>query len=228
MVTIMLQRDPKRDLRPTLRPAALVAAAVLYALGTGIGIWAVSTGARHTGEYALDRTIAGDRGTIVADISKVINVVFGPAVGPVWLLLLCLVLWRTLGRTVALRAGLLTLVGWFSIEVFKMLFHRHRPPTAAVHALVVETQPDSFPSGHTAFTAALVAAFFVALAGHRTVRRVVLLAGIPLIVVVAASRLVVGAHYLADVVAAPLLATATIAAVVGLGLTGRRGDRPQV
>lgn len=224
----MLRRAPKPAFRPVLRPAALALAVLLYIVGTGIGVWAVSTGARHTGEFALDRTIAADRGTVLADIGRVINVAFGPVVGPIWLLLLCLVLWRALGRVVALQTGLLTLAGWFSIEVFKLLFHRHRPPTSAVHALVVETQQDSFPSGHTAFTAALVVALAVALVGHRTLRRVVLLVGIPLIVVVAASRLVVGAHYLADVVAAPIFASATIAAAVGLGLVGRRRDNPEV
>ena len=156
----------------------------------------------------------------MADVSKVINIVLGPVVGPVWLLLICIWLWRTLGRVVALRAALLTLVGWFSIEVFKWIFHRHRPPTALVHALVVEHGADSFPSGHTAFTASLVAGVFLALAGHRGVRRVVLLLGLPLILVVAASRLVIGAHYLADVTAAPFLAWGSIAVAVALGFAG--------
>lgn len=220
----MLQRARTTAFRPRLRPAPLVLGIVLYLIGTGIGIWAVSTGARHTGEFALDRTIAADRGTVAVDLSKVINVLFGPAVGPIWLLLLCIVLWRTLGKVVALRAGLIALVGWFSVEVWKMVFHRHRPPTAAVHALVVETKPDSFPSGHAAFTTAVVVALAVALVGHPKLRRAVLLVGIPLIVVVAASRLVLGAHYLADVTAAPILVCGTIAGIFGLGLDGGRGD----
>lgn len=227
----MLQRAPRVAFRPSFRPGLIGLGIVLYLIGTAIGIWAVSTGARHTGEFALDRTIAADRGTFVADVSRVINVAFGPVVGPIWALLLCLVVWRTLGRSVALRAGLLTLVGWLSVEVWKMIFHRHRPPTAAVHALVTETKPDSFPSGHTAFTAALVVGFAVVFAAHRRLRRIVLIVGIPLIVVVAASRLVLGAHYLADVVAAPILVCGTIAGIVGLGLLGGRtadhtGDRP--
>lgn len=202
------------------RPRALVVALALYVLGIGIGVWAVSTGARHTGELSLDETLAGDRGPALADVSRVINVVFAPGVGLLWLLLICVVLWRTLGRVVALRAAVLTLGGWLSIEVFKMLFHRHRPPTGLVHALVVERQPDSFPSGHTAFTAALVAGVFLALAGHRTLRWITALVGLPLIVVVAASRLIIGAHYLADVTAAPLLAWGSIAVGVALGFAG--------
>lgn len=224
----MLQRAPKVSFRPTLRPAPLLLGIVLYVLGTVIGIWAVSTGARNTGEFSLDRTIAADRGTFVVDVSKVINVVFGPVVGPIWLVILCIVVWRTLGRVVAVRAGLLAVVSWLSIEVWKMIFHRHRPPTGAVHALVTETGADSFPSGHTAFTTAVVLAFAVAFVGHRSLRRAVLVIGIPLIVVVAASRLVLGAHYLADVTAAPILACGTIAGIIGLGLDGRRGDTAEV
>lgn len=199
------------------RPRALLAAAILYLLGLAIGVWAVSTGARHTGELRLDQTLAADRGTALADLGKVVNVVMGPVVAPVWILLVCVVLWRTLGRVVAMRAALLTLVGWFSIEVFKWIFHRHRPPTSLVHALVVERGADSFPSGHTAFTASLVAALFVVLAGHFMLRRLVLVLGLLLLIVVAASRLVVGAHYLADVTAAPLLAWGSIAVAAALG-----------
>lgn len=223
----MLQSDPEVTgraphrpprPRPVPHPQVLGLTVLLYALGIGIGVVATSIGARRDGELRLDRTIAADRGSLLIDVSRVINVVFGPAVGLVLLALLCLVLWRTVGRIVALRAGALTLGGWWSIEVFKMFFQRHRPPTSVVHALVVETQPDSFPSGHTAYTASLVVAFFLVLAGHRTLRKVILLAGLPLLVIVAGSRLVLGAHYLTDVVAAPLLAWGTMAIAVACGL----------
>lgn len=223
----MLQHDPQVSdrtprhaprARPVPHPRALAVTALLWVLGIAVGVVATSVGASGTGELRLDRTIAAHRDSVLADIGRVINVVLGPLVGPVLLVLICVVLWRTLGRVVALRAGALTLGGWLSIEVFKMIFHRHRPPTSVVHALVVETQPDSFPSGHTAFTASLVAGVFLAVVGHRKLQRIILLAGLPLVVVVAGSRLVVGAHYLADVVAAPLLAWGTIAIAVAVGL----------
>lgn len=223
-----MSRHRAPGFRPALRPIPLCVGVVLYLAGTAIGVWAVSTGARNTGEFALDRTVAADRGPVMVDVSRAVNVLLGPVIAPIWLVLLCIVLWRTLGRGVALRTGLLTMVGWLSIEVWKLIFHRHRPPTAAVHALVTETKPDSFPSGHTAFTTALVVGLAVALAGHRALRRVVLAVGIPLIVLVAGSRLVLGAHYLADVIAAVVLACGTIAGMVGLGLDGRRGDTAEV
>lgn len=223
-----MSRHRAPGFRPALRPIPLCVGVVLYLAGTAVGVWAVSTGARNTGEFALDRTVAADRGPVMVDVSRAVNVLLGPVIAPIWLVLLCIVLWRTLGRGVALRTGLLTMVGWLSIEVWKLIFHRHRPPTAAVHALVTETKPDSFPSGHTAFTTALVVGLAVALAGHRALRRVVLAVGIPLIVLVAGSRLVLGAHYLADVIAAVVLACGTIAGMVGLGLDGRRGDTAEV
>lgn len=223
-----MSRHRAPGFRPALRPIPLCVGVVLYLAGTAVGVWAVSTGARNTGEFALDRTVAADRGPVMVDVSRAVNALLGPVIAPIWLVLLCIVLWRTLGRGVALRTGLLTMVGWLSIEVWKLIFHRHRPPTAAVHALVTETKPDSFPSGHTAFTTALVVGLAVALAGHRALRRVVLAVGIPLIVLVAGSRLVLGAHYLADVIAAVVLACGTIAGMVGLGLDGRRGDTAEV
>lgn len=221
--TRLLQQLP---IRPRPLPRALALAGACWAIGIAIGIYVTALGARSTGELSLDETVASDRGSIVVDISKVINVVMGPAVGPVVLLILCLILWRTVSTRVAIWSAGLTLVGWLSIEVFKMLFHRNRPPTATVHALVTETKPDSFPSGHTAFTAALVLGLFVALCGHYTLRRLVAIIGIPLIVVVAASRLVLGAHYLGDVTAAPFLAFGTIFFVVAFTATRGVWGRP--
>lgn len=208
------------------RARALTAAVVCWVIGLAIGIYVSVLGARSTGELSLDKTVAADRGSVVVDISKVFNVVLGPAVGPVVLLVLCIVLWRTLGRMVAIWTAILTLVGWMSIEVFKMIFARHRPPTGVVHALVIETKPDSFPSGHTAFTSALVLGLFVALCGHATFRRWVLIVGISLVIAVAASRLVLGAHYLGDVMAAPFLASGTILAIAAFTTTGGKWGRP--
>lgn len=208
------------------RAPAMAAAVICWVIGIAIGVYVTMLGSRATGELSLDKTVAADRGSIVVDVSKVINVVLGPTVGPVVLLVLCVVLWRTLGRNVAIWTAFLTLVGWMSIEVFKIIFHRGRPPTAVVHALVTETKPDSFPSGHTAFTTALVLGLFIALCGHATLRRWVLILGIPLVIVVAASRLILGAHYLGDVTAAPFLAAGTILALAAFTTTGGRWGRP--
>lgn len=227
--------DDKHDTRFSWRalpiripplPSALITAFVLWAIGIAIGVYVTTRGARSTGELSFDKTLAADRGSIVVDISKVINVVLGPTVGPLLLVVLCLILWRTLGRREALWTFVLTIVGWLSIEFFKILFHRNRPPTGVVHALVVETQPDSFPSGHTAFTTSLVVGVFLGVIAHERLRRWVLIVGIPLVIVVAASRLVLGAHYLGDVSAAPFLACGTIFAVVAFTTTTGAWGRP--
>lgn len=110
----------------------------------------------------------------------------------------------------------LTIIGWLSVEMGKVLVHRMRPPAATVHALVVETKPDSYPSGHTAFAAALVfaVAATMLLAHHPT--RTVWLVGIPFIVIVAASRLYLGAHYLSDVIASAVFAGGTVLIAVAI------------
>lgn len=202
------------DLRnhwPTLLSGLLVGG-----LGLAIGAFVTTEGARHTGELALDVTLAHHRDVVLNALGLVIQVGFGPLIAPLVLAAVCVVVW--LGdHLAALVTALLTIPGWFSVEVGKFVFQRARPPAAAVHALVVEHAPDSFPSGHTAFVAALVAALFVAAQGHRRLRTVVAALGIPLVLVVAGSRLEVGAHYLGDVVAAPMFAVGTIMVLVALG-----------
>ena len=124
----------------------------------------------------------------------------------------------------------LTIAGWLSVEIGKALVHRARPPMTTVHALVVETKPDSYPSGHTAFAAALVFAVVATLVLLRRPTRTVWWVGVPFVVVVAASRLYLGAHYLTDVIASVIFAGGTVLivlAVLGPWLVRLRDRDPQ-
>ncbi|HET8599083.1 MAG TPA: phosphatase PAP2 family protein [Segeticoccus sp.] len=194
----------------------LVIGLVIGCLGLGIGAYVTTEGARHTGELALDVMISRHRDFVLSDIGLAFQVGFGPMIAPLVLLVTCAVVWVK-DHLAALVTALLTIPGWFSVEVGKFLFHRARPPAGVVHALVNEQAPDSFPSGHTAFVAALVIALFVVAHGHRRTQGWVAAIGIPLVLLVAATRLEVGAHYLGDVVAAPMFALGTILVLVAIG-----------
>ncbi|NYJ74335.1 phosphatase PAP2 family protein [Allobranchiibius huperziae] len=190
--------------------------ASMVALGLLIGVWVTSTGARHTGEYALDADLSRHRNVAGVALARLVDVVGSPLVGPFLLLALAAVLWWLIDRGTAAWFLGLAIVGWFSVTVCKVAFHRHRPPTAAIHALVVEHGADSFPSGHTALAAGIVIGAAVAVRGNRAVRSWVLLVGIPLIALVGLTRLLLGAHYLGDVVGSPLIAGGAVLLTAGL------------
>lgn len=188
----------------------------LGVIGLLLGFHLTSSGARRTGEYALDADIAAHRDTLLVDVSRAVNVVGSPTFAPFLLLLLAVLIWWRFNLGGAAWFFGLAVVGWFSVAVAKVLVHRQRPPTAALHALVIERGADSFPSGHTALAAGIVFGAAVALRHHRAATRLVLLIGVPLLVLVALSRLVLGAHYLGDVTGAPLIAGGAVLTIGGL------------
>lgn len=180
----------------------------------------------------LDIWLSEHRDGALRGIGDFVQVVFGPAIAPLILIVVCAIIWWRRDRVGAVLVALLAIPGWFSVEVGKIVFSRARPPAGIVHALVHETKPDSFPSGHVAFAAALIAALAVVFHNQPRVRTWVYAIGVPLVVIVAACRLIVGAHFLGDVVAAPFFAVGTILVLTVLGarlpavLESRLGSRP--
>lgn len=188
----------------------------MVTMGLVIGVWVTSTGARHTGEYALDMDLSQHRNVVGVALARLVDVVGSPLVGPFLLLALAAALWRLTDRGTAAWFLGLSIIGWFSVTVCKVAFHRHRPPTGPIHALIAEHGADSFPSGHTALAAGIVVGAAVAVHGNRAVRSWVLLVGVPVIALVALTRLVLGAHYLGDVVGSPLIAGGAVLCAAGL------------
>jgi len=117
-------------------------------------------------------------------------------------------------------AGVLVLVvtgaAWVSAALGKVLVHRSRPPGGVLHALVSETGVDSFPSGHTAFAAGLLAsAVLISYLYGRSAWGAAAL-GLPALGVVGVSRLYLGVHYLTDVLGSCLVAGASTLALIGI------------
>lgn len=211
------------------RVPLIVTGALLLAAGLVVGFTVNTIGAQSTGELGLDVTLAGHRDGVLSALARFINVGIGPVIAPILLLVGCAIAWRR-SRFVAVSVAGLTIAGWLSVEMGKLLVHRARPPMATVHALVTETKADSYPSGHTAFAAAFVFALAATLmlVGRRT--RPVWLVGVPFIAIVGASRLYLGAHYLTDVVASVIFAGGTV--LIAIGILGpwllRLRDREEI
>ncbi|MEO5744819.1 MAG: phosphatase PAP2 family protein [Terracoccus sp.] len=192
-----------------------VTGVVLLVVGLAVGFTVNSIGARSTGELGLDVTIAGHRDGVLSALAQFINVGIGPVIAPILLLIGCAIAWRR-SRFVAVSVAGLTIAGWLSVELGKALVHRARPPITTVHALVVETKADSYPSGHTAFAAALVFAVVATLVLLGRPTRTVWWVGVPFVVIVAGSRLYLGAHYLSDVIASVIFAGGTVLVVLAV------------
>ncbi len=103
----------------------------------------------------------------------------------------------------------LTVGGWAATAVMKVMVGRDRPDQSLLSdSLLPGVQgPTSYPSGHTAFAVSLGIA--VSLVILQTRWRVPLISGAAIFaVVVGASRIYLGVHYLSDVLASFALSTA--------------------
>lgn len=192
--------------------AALFAAAIL------LGTVAASYGP-YTPELSVDAAMGRHRSPVLASAALAVHYVLGPVGGIVLLAVVCGWLLLRRGPLHAAAFGSITAAGWLSSTAVKALVGRLRPPPQAVHALVAETRPDSFPSGHTAFAFSLSLAVVLVLA--RTVRQrwAAAAAGTAFTGAVGLSRIYLGVHYPTDVLGSALVCTA--AALVFLPIWNR-------
>ncbi|KRF47742.1 hypothetical protein ASH01_21290 [Terrabacter sp. Soil811] len=215
MTTVVTSEPASAERRRARRRAWVVWGIALLGVGLAFGFAVTAAGASRTGELGLDVLLSGHRDRLLTAAAQVVDVGLGTGIAPVLLLVGCGLVW-TRDRFAAVTVGVLTVVGWLSVEVGKVLVHRPRPPAAAVHALVAETAADSYPSGHTAFAAATVFAVVAALVLTGRSTRVAWVVGLPIVAVVALSRLYLGVHYLTDVVASVVFAGASVLVVTAL------------
>ena len=113
----------------------------------------------------------------------------------------------------AVASFLVVAVGWNSSEIAKLIVMRHRPPT--VYSLAPETGSNSFPSGHVSFAVSLAVALCFLAIGTRWFRLAVAL-GTLWSLLIAFTRLYIGAHYPTDVVGSVLVSSSAIICLTGL------------
>jgi membrane-associated phospholipid phosphatase len=151
------------------------------------------------------------------------NAVVFPAVILVGALLVRRKDWRPLALLGAAAAGAIALY-----DIFKPSVGRSRPPP---EIWIGHYSGHAFPSGHATVTVAFYAMLaFVLSKGGSPRRRVLVWSGAALVVlVVGASRVYLGAHWLTDVLGGYALGTtwAAVVIVVMLLLTSRRSDGRQ-
>jgi membrane-associated phospholipid phosphatase len=199
--------------------ARLVLGLVVFVLvGWAVGaLWTSITG---SGELGAIRDIAGERSAGLTAVARVVTWAGSAFVLVPLALVCCLVLVRAGLRREALIVAV-SLAGAILIsDVVKLLVSRPRPPVEHLQTVT----GSSFPSGHatqaSAFWFSLVLALQAAGVAPPLKRAVTGLA-LVLVAAVAVSRVYLGVHYPADVVAGVLLGTgwAVFVARTALGTT---------
>lgn len=134
-------------------------------------------------------------------------------VWPVRILVTLLLSWRR--RWVALGAWLMGIVlSEPLIGILKEAYGRPRPPQS-----LVEEVTGSFPSGHAVAGAVVAMSLVIVMVPHGPARRNLKMAAAGFAVVMAGSRIYLGAHYLTDVLAGVALGAAC--AIGGAALVQR-------
>ena len=218
----------RRELWLALLPGALLVglgigmfAGVLDAVNEQDDVWRVD-------EPVLEWLAAHRVGWLTSLATGVTNT-FGPTILPVLVAVGCGVWWLVTRRwrDPALLVAAMLLAVAVSTAI-KALVGRPRPPEMSMSVPGVETSA-SFPSGHTigAATLVLVLAYLVA-RSRRTWRATVVWAvvSVVVIVVVAATRLYLGYHFVTDVLAGACLAIAVLGVVVCVDRWPARDWRP--
>ncbi|MGO4588472.1 phosphatase PAP2 family protein [Paenarthrobacter sp. 2TAF44] len=175
---------------------------ILVAVVIAVGLAVQSVPGFTSAELAVDQNFSRNHNPVLTGLALALNLLFEPVVGA--LVVLATSLYLLLIRRSPQKAVLFALTvgsGWLSCQLFKVVIGRIRPdPTLLLDPLAPEPISNSFPSGHTCLAVALaIAAYFLA-RGSRA-EKPVLWTGMILAVIVAWSRVYIGAHYPLDVMA---------------------------
>jgi undecaprenyl-diphosphatase len=162
-----------------------------------IGLALAAVPAIGTAEISIDQLLRAHLDPAALLIASGIGAVLEPAGGLAFLLAIGAIVWWRADRLAAVRFVVIAGVSWLSVEPVKLLVQRPRPELPGANHI---TESWSYPSGHVALITALVLGLVAVT--HAKARAQVAAVGTVLVIVVATSRLALGAHYLTDVLAA--------------------------
>jgi membrane-associated phospholipid phosphatase len=214
----MLRTDPRHPQRITVLTAIVVLLVVV-----GAGLLIVATPGWSARELGVVVAVQRVENPVFDVVALTVAAVFGP-VGAAMIVAIALVWAALLTRSWRIPVRLLTVIAapWGCAEAIKLIVRRPRPDAAALPAMIVrEPVSFSYPSGHTAFAAALVCGLILVMVPvHR--RAVAIVPGAAVVLVTAWSRVYLGVHYPTDVAAAMLLVPVIVIAVERMtrGLAG--------
>lgn len=162
-------------------------------------------------ELPFDQALSRGHVPALDTLSLTIEWLLSPVQGLVIVVLVSLiVLWKTRDRMVFLTFLLVVAGGWLSSELVKIVVHRARPDYHLLaHPLSTEVNFASFPSGHTCLATALAVGFVLLLRG-RPIQKWAIVFGAVGVLIVAWSRLYIGAHYPSDVLGSMIYTTAAM------------------
>jgi undecaprenyl-diphosphatase len=165
------------------------------------GLFIVGHPAWSQAEIQIVRAVNAAHFPLMDAVALTINWMFGSGGVFVGIVLVVAVFALTRSPWSAARAALLLVVPWLVASLLKTVVGRMRPdPTMMTHLLIPSPRSHSYPSGHTAFAAAVVCAVVLSIAVRR-VRRASAAIGIALVLLVGYSRVYLGVHYPSDTIA---------------------------
>ncbi len=221
--------DPDRRLERGALIAVVFAVVLIAALFVG---WVFSTIDTDGGFARWDQSVAGwgpsHAGSFGASLMKVATYLGSSFVLVPVMTIVAIVDWRRRRRAIA--ACFLATVGIGIVLInntLKRLIMRDRPPVERL----VEAAGSSFPSGHSASAAAcwLAIALVVGWWVPRRLQPWLFAAAVAIACLVAASRALLGVHWVTDVVAGLVVGWAWfgVVAILFFGHRLRPGDRPR-
>lgn len=194
----------------------IVCVAVVLLVIVAARVMASSTAWAQT-ELPVDQFLSRHHVGVLDSVALGIQWVLSPVRGLILLLLVSVaVLVKTRDWMVAVTFALTVGGGWLSAEIVKIIVHRARPDYHLLaHPLSTEANFASFPSGHTCLAAALALGFIMLLRGRSGQKWAVAIGAVG-VLIVAWSRLYIGAHYPTDVLGSMMYTTAVMIAFLAV------------
>lgn len=176
----------------------IVATVVLFVVTLALGFAVKLVPGIGTAQLPLDAALNDRHSAALDSVALALDKLDQPVVVGVILVIVFGLMWFLKGWRRSLGIVIVAGAGWVTCLLVKYAVHLPRPSLDDVaHPLLKSASTLSYPSGHVAFVAALGAALFMALSSRSARVTIAVVFGL-IAVVVAASRLYVGVHYLTD------------------------------